>query len=663
MRQNKASKNKASESQVGDLSWILEMSLNEIYIFDSSKLLFLWANKEALKNTGYTIEELCKLTPLDIKPDYTWKSFTDLIQPLLSDLRTKVIFDTMHRRRDGSYYDVELHLQMGDYMGQSVFVAIVLDVSEKKLLEERRLRRIERRLRRIERVKKELDVIVELSKERSIPDGNLERFLVHTTKLVADTMKVSRVGVWFLENKGKNICCHVFYDRELGKHSEGPCMDSANYPNYFNVLTSGRVIAVGDACNDPRTMEFTEDYLIPLGIGSLLHAPIRVADEIVGMLCLEYYGIVREWKSDEIAFAGQVSDQVSLSLASHERQQAEELLQVRQRAIDAVVNGVVITDPTLPDNPIIYVNPAMEQITGYSSKEVLGMNCRFLQSGNVDQNEIRKLRLALKDEREITVVLQNYRKDGTPFWNELTVSPVFNKKGELINFVGIQRDITEHLEAETARKKLELEIVRIADEERQLIALDLHDGLGSYLSGLALICKAHSRSLSLEGSSASHKADEICNLMGGAVTQLREVARGLYPIKETGIGLMDALNDLVARTSSDQVNCFFDCISPVLLYDSTVANHLYHIAQEVVTNALKYSQADEIIINLSKVNKKVCLSITDNGIGVGTVELKESDGIGLRTIAYRVRLIEGELKIHNKTDTRGTEIICYCYLT
>ena len=278
-------------------------------------------------------------------------------------------------------------------------------------------------------------------------------------------------------------------------------------------------------------------------------------------------------------------------------------------------------------------------------------------------DEIRKLRLALKDERKITVVLQNYRKDGTPFWNELTVSPVFNKKGELINFVGIQRDITEHLEAETARKKLELEIVRIADEERQLIALDLHDGLGSYLSGLALICKAHSRSLSLEGSSASHKADEICNLMGGAVTQLREVARGLYPIKETGIGLMDALNDLVARTSSDQVNCFFDCIAPVLLYDSTVANHLYHIAQEAVTNALKYSQADEIIINLSKVNKKVCLSITDNGIGVGTVELKESDGIGLRTIAYRVRLIEGELKIHNKTDTRGIEIICYCYLT
>lgn len=307
------------------------------------------------------------------------------------------------------------------------------------------------------------------------------------------------------------------------------------------------------------------------------------------------------------------------------------------------------------------MNPAMEQITGYFSDEILGQNCRFLHHGNDDQKELGKLRLALAEEREITVVLQNYRKDGTPFWNELTVSPVYNNKGELINFVGIQRDITEILEAETARENLEREIVRIADEERQLIALDLHDGLGSHLSGLALMCKAQSRLLSLEGSSASDKADQISDLMGEAVTQLREIARGLYPIKETGVGLMHALHDLAARTSCDQVSCFFDCISPVLFYDTTVANHLYHIAQEAVTNALKHSQADEIIINLSEVNKKVCLSISDNGCGFSSEEPTISDGIGLRTMAYRVRLIDGKLDIQNKSDERGAEILCYCY--
>src|SRR5829696_3125915 len=113
------------------------------------------------------------------------------------------------------------------------------------------------------------------------------------------------------------------------------------------------------------------------------------------------------------------------------------------RAVAASPNGIVITDPKLPDNPIVYVNPAFEKISGYSAEEVRGRNCRFLQGDHRDQPALEELRAALGEERECRVVLRNYRKDGTPFWNELYISPVHDQEGTLTNFVGVQNDITE----------------------------------------------------------------------------------------------------------------------------------------------------------------------------------------------------------------------------
>jgi PAS domain S-box-containing protein len=126
------------------------------------------------------------------------------------------------------------------------------------------------------------------------------------------------------------------------------------------------------------------------------------------------------------------------------------------RAVAASSNGIVITDPKLPDNPIVYVNPAFEKISGYATDEVRGRNCRFLQADDRDQSALDELRVALREKRECRVVLRNYRKDGTPFWNELYVSPVHDEDGRLTNFVGVQNDISE-------RRRIE-EVLRESEE-------------------------------------------------------------------------------------------------------------------------------------------------------------------------------------------------------
>lgn len=136
-------------------------------------------------------------------------------------------------------------------------------------------------------------------------------------------------------------------------------------------------------------------------------------------------------------------------------------LHLMERAIAASSNGIILTDPNQPDNPIIYVNPAFESITGYCASEVIGRNCRFLQGNDSEQLALQELRSAIQERRECHVILRNYRKDNVPFWHELYLAPVFDNSGYLTNFIGIQTDITHHLEALEALRKQEEQYRRI----------------------------------------------------------------------------------------------------------------------------------------------------------------------------------------------------------
>lgn len=113
------------------------------------------------------------------------------------------------------------------------------------------------------------------------------------------------------------------------------------------------------------------------------------------------------------------------------------------KAIDATVTGIIITDNLQDDNPIIYCNAAFEKMTGYNRNEIIGHNCRFLQKEDRSQMERFELKDAIEQGKDITVEIRNYQKDGTLFWNELHVSPVFGSKNEVTHFIGVQHDISD----------------------------------------------------------------------------------------------------------------------------------------------------------------------------------------------------------------------------
>jgi len=153
--------------------------------------------------------------------------------------------------------------------------------------------------------------------------------------------------------------------------------------------------------------------------------------------------------------------------------QVEETLRMFDRAVAASSNGIVIVDARMPDLPMIYINPAFERITGYTRAEVVGENCRFLHGVDTEQSELNKLRLAIREQRSCTVTLRNYRKDGTLFWNELSVSPIRNSEEILTHYVGIQKDIT-------SRKVAEEELQQAKDQLQAV--LDAVPGLVSWIN-------------------------------------------------------------------------------------------------------------------------------------------------------------------------------------
>jgi diguanylate cyclase (GGDEF)-like protein/PAS domain S-box-containing protein len=125
--------------------------------------------------------------------------------------------------------------------------------------------------------------------------------------------------------------------------------------------------------------------------------------------------------------------------------ESEEALKLRDRAIESSVNAIIITDSTVPDDPIVYVNPAFERITGYTVPETLGRNTRFLYGQDKGQPALENIRAALRERREGHAVLRNYRKDGTLFWNDLYIAPVRDAGGAVTHYVGVLNDVSDNL--------------------------------------------------------------------------------------------------------------------------------------------------------------------------------------------------------------------------
>ncbi|HET8706489.1 MAG TPA: PAS domain-containing protein [Pseudomonadales bacterium] len=132
-----------------------------------------------------------------------------------------------------------------------------------------------------------------------------------------------------------------------------------------------------------------------------------------------------------------------------------------EKLVDAANDGVVVAEKEGDDNILIYVNKAFELLTGYTADEILYQDCRFLQNGDRDQPGLRRIKQAILNGQPCREVIRNYRKDGSMFWNELSITPVYNDEDKLTYFIGVQKDVTARVEAEKRLAELEREVAKL----------------------------------------------------------------------------------------------------------------------------------------------------------------------------------------------------------
>ncbi|MBN8422110.1 MAG: response regulator [Verrucomicrobia bacterium] len=221
-----------------------------------------------------------------------------------------------------------------------------------------------------------------------------------------------------------------------------------------------------------------------------------------------------------------------------------------------------------------------------------------------------------------------------------------------------QLDQKQRLAASEAdRQRLEQEILQISEREQQRIGRDLHDDLGQQLAGLSIMATMLGRSLASRAAPEVAAATQISEILKKTVAMTRSLARGLHPVAAEPDGLMSALHDLAARTTSlFQIDCQFESAPSVQLDDNTAATHLYRIAQEAVSNAVKHGHAQHVRISLSATAEALTLAVKDDGCGISTPD-PHQQGMGLRIMHYRAGMIGAALRIE-KQPSGGTRVSC-----
>jgi signal transduction histidine kinase len=227
--------------------------------------------------------------------------------------------------------------------------------------------------------------------------------------------------------------------------------------------------------------------------------------------------------------------------------------------------------------------------------------------------------------------------------------------GELDRRVDERTAALEHEMAE--RRRLDREIAQVADRERRRLGHELHDKLGQHLTGTALTAQVLKEKLAARSAPEVNEAEKLVRYVEEGIDLTRNLARGFFSPELDSEGLVVALQDLAEKTTERfQVDCTFDGDESIRIHDSTIANQLYRIAQEAVTNSIKHGAAKHIDIRLAANDPELCLTITDDGAGFSD-NRPQSEGLGLWLMRHDAALSGGTFDV-KRNGERGTVATC-----
>lgn len=332
-------------------------------------------------------------------------------------------------------------------------------------------------------------------------------------------------------------------------------------------------------------------------------------------------------------------------------------LQLLHRAIAATNNGVTISDMRRADRPLVFVNQAFLQLTGYSSEDVLGRNCRFLQGSETNQSEVQILREAVAEGREITVMLRNFRKSGELFLNELTISPVHDGNGAVTHYIGIQHDVSvreaaaleiRSLNARLTEQAFELQVKNEALESFSYSAS--HD-LRAPLAAIQGFSVMLGRDVSL---AESVRAKHYLSRINANTLQMSELIEALLSLSKASAGTLNLVRCDVSAMATKLLQSYAER-DPSRVVTVRVQAGLHvsadrplfeRVLENLLSNAWKFTRnaADAFVEVGSETSQAgdLVLYVRDNGSGF---DMAQAD-----------KLFETFSRLHSASEFEGTGI-------
>ncbi len=366
-------------------------------------------------------------------------------------------------RKDGTEFPTEIGLSPLNTEGEILISTTIRDITERKRMEEKQK---ERELL----LEKQRKALLELTESRIMRDVDLKTAFERITETSSRTLSVERVGIWLYDDDFSKIRCFDLYEQGSNRHSDGLELSVKSAPSYFKAMEEKNSIVAHDAENDPATRELVNEYLRPLGITSMLDVPIRLGGRIIGVLCHEHIGPMKQWSMEEQGFALAVADIVSLAMEHRERKRIEEALRRSQEKLEFLISStpaVIYNSRASGNYDYTFISPNVTTQFGYTPREFTedpGFWARHIHPDDAPRVFAELPRLF--ERGNLTLEYRFLHKNGDYVWIRDELELTHDRDGNQL-IAGYWIDITERKHAEEVLLKTNEKLISSVKELEQ----------------------------------------------------------------------------------------------------------------------------------------------------------------------------------------------------
>ncbi|ADI28928.1 ATP-binding protein [Methylotenera versatilis] len=479
-----------------------------------------------------------------------------------------------------------------------------------------------------------------------------EEIFKEITQVSAETLNVERVSIWLLDSDKQMLECVDLYLKTKSLHTTANPLLAKELPEYFQFISQNRVLAANDVIAHPSTVEFRQGYAQENNIGAILDGSIWLNGNMIGAVCCEHTTDSREWTLDEQGFVGSICDVVRLTIETDRRRSAEQALLQHSEELEVMVEArtlslqeseqrltSVIKYAPIPiltikmDGEIIEFNPEAERVTGFSRSEAIGKN--FIDIFVVKESFKKAIGIGIgtkRGEAFRNVELIFKCADGRKIEFECSIVKAGkNGVSDVGQMIAIGQDITQKKVLQASLIKAR-ESAESADRIKSMFVAsmshELRTPLNSIIGFLGVVLQGMSGDLNTKQKDqlgrAYHSAKHLLSLISDVI-DISKIEAGFLEIHTESFALKPMFNEVVNVihhiADGKHLNLQIDCSEDIIL--ETDRKRLYQAILNVVSNAVKYTEAGSVTVEAKIINEELIITTQDTGIGISPSGLEQ----------------------------------------